>query len=266
MNARSLKATCLVLFAVTVTEGYFLFSRAARSGSNVAAYLANPSAATAVHREGPALRSPSSGPADNRGEGKEAANRASQSQKQLTALRDMLSKGMVHVSAQLCDFDGKLTPQVCALFELTPTEKVALQSAVDAAKTRLDQLTQANSSARINEDGNAEIHVAPFSDDGRTVYDGMVAELNHTLGPDRGGLFEALMGENMEMTFDRFGAQDRTVVIKQTRLPNGDLGPVQVEDRKLMGPNKIISQSSFPTTSKLNKEYLQMQALVPGKS
>lgn len=68
------------------------------------------------------------------------------------------------------------------------------------------------------------------------------------------------------MTFDRFGAQDRTVVIKQTLLPNGDPGPVQVEDRKLMGPNKIISQSSFPTSTKLNKEYLQMLTLVPGKS
>lgn len=172
---------------------------------------------------------------------------------QLKLLRDWVAKRRVHLGIEFVNSEGKLDGQFVELFGLNASEQRTLERATMAAQQALSRLAHTHATVSRNAEGNYQIRVPSFIEEGRAVYDRLNDSLQQTLGPKKVGLFSELMGERLEQPFNMFGAQERTLVVKRPDAPAGGRPVYTLEDYRLHGAGSSSSTSTAMSLDQLKK-------------
>ncbi len=111
-----------------------------------------------------------------------------------------------------------------SVYDLSPSEINALNAAIRAAKEKLFAIAVQQAKVEPSGDGSRfVVEVPSTTDQGGTIYDGLLRTFADVLGPDRFQSFNELSGTNFESGFGAFGLANTRyeLTVSDTTSPTG---------------------------------------------
>lgn len=170
----------------------------------------------------------------------------------LRSVRDLVSSNKVHLGIQLLGYDGRLTKDFVDLFDLSPNDRIVLDDAMQTARRELALSTIRRATVTRIAPGHYTIRVPAFIEEGGLIYNRVSDTLKNTLGHEKNLLFSELMGESFEHSFNRFGAEERTLTFSRTIAPDGTRSFL-LDDRHVFGVGSSTSQSRARSIEEMKK-------------
>ena len=151
--------------------------------------------------------------------------------------------------------DGKLSGQLVALFGIDPAERAILETVTTGAQQELARLSLARATVGRDPDGHYFVQVPAFIAEGRPIYERVSRAFETVLGPEKGPLFLALLGDRLEPAFGMFGAQERTLTLSTRTSSDGRIQLFDLQERRNWGGENMSSSfSSAPRFSELKRD------------
>jgi len=157
--------------------------------------------------------------------------------------------------------EAKLEPAFVELFEVSPSERAALEAAVDGARRKLDALLLENTKVSRTPKGDVAIAIRPFPAAGGAVYDAMLRTFADTLGSERYTAFLALGAEQAEKKLGRFGTAERTIQLSR-ESGDGDVR-YRINDRSRWSERDNSNYSDYLTPERLAREMGPLVQVLP---
>ena len=187
-------------------------------------------------------------------------------QEQLALLRtavEVNAKGWANVGMTVQGLGEKLQPGFIRAFDLSREEIRQLELALSRASRRHGELTAAAASVKRPSADQVVITVPPLAD-GPKVYDRLMEDFAHTLGPERMELLFALKGDSFDsFSIGQFGAEERVITL--TRKTSMEGRPIYVWKDQHRGSNSSIRAERFSEgLSSLDQPaYQWVRSLIP---
>jgi hypothetical protein len=168
-------------------------------------------------------------------------------------LQDAVAARRVVLSLNLFQSDGALSADMVDLFGIAPADVAALNAITTEVKRDLTQLALRHAAVSRNAQSNYVVHVPSFIAEGQPMYDRLTQAFQARLGPAKGPVFAALVGDRIESAFEMFGAQERNLTLYWDAPQNGGPGLLKLDDQRKQGVASSVSTSQFLTFSDLQK-------------
>jgi hypothetical protein len=150
----------------------------------------------------------------------------------LRLLRDWVSEQQVYLGTAVLTADGKLSGQLVALFGIGPAERATLETVTTGAQQELARLSLDRATVGRDPDGHYFVQVPAFIAEGRPIYERVSRAFETVLGPEKGPLFLALLGDRLEPAFGMFGAQERTLTLSTRTSSDGRIQLFDLQERR----------------------------------
>jgi hypothetical protein len=173
----------------------------------------------------------------------------------LKSVRDLVASRQVNLSVDLLNYyEGTLTNEFIDLFSLSENERLILESAIQEARRDLARAATSRATVTRLSAGHYTLHVPPFIEEGRSIYNRVSDAFESTLGHERNLIFSELMGESLERSFNVFGAEERRLILTRKIEPDGTRS-FHLDDRRIFGENAFGSSQSSATSFEQMKKY-----------
>jgi hypothetical protein len=162
----------------------------------------------------------------------------------------------------ILDPSGKIAKPFAELFALTSSESNALQVAADKARAAMESYAIAKAQVAQADHLSVVVNIPPLEEGGE-VFDNVSSEFQKVLGRDRYDVFMALEGDEFAKAFGTFGAEQRSLTVREFSTSGGSKTYVIVDQRT--GVDGVISRvaTRFPTENPLPENYGWMGRFQP---
>jgi hypothetical protein len=152
----------------------------------------------------------------------------------------------------------KLLPGFIELFDLTSDEQASLESGLASARRECAALLQRHAVTERRADGGLEIKIAPFVEEGASLYDRLCASFQQTLGLDRYAAMLDLDPQALELSFSHFGAELRTITLERDAA--GRIAVVETFER---GDQRGTTRSTFGNAGQVRRHFPGLDGMIP---